>query len=101
MSISRNDMTYNHLFLDSDVLLDWLLKSEPFSSYTQTLINESIRQNFKVSTSVLIIANINFILSKRTSITNARENIKRVVTLINILPFEADIINLALASNFS
>jgi len=94
-------MTYKHLFLDSDVLLDWLLKSEPFSSYTQTLINESIRQNFKVSTSVLIIANINFILSKRISITNARENIKRVVTLINILPFEAEIINLALASNFS
>ena len=94
-------MTYKHLFLDSDVLLDWLLKSEPFSSYTQTLINESIRQNFKVSTSVLIIANINFILSKRTSVSNARENIKRVVTLINILPFEADIINLALAGNFS
>ena len=94
-------MIYKHLFLDSDVLLDWLLKSEPFSSYTQTVINESLSQNFKVSTSVLIIANINFILSKRTSVSNARENTKRVVTLINILPFEADIITLALASNFA
>jgi len=94
-------MTYRHLFLDSDVLLDWLLKSEPFSSYTQTLINESISQNFNVSTSTLVIANINFILSNRTSVSNARQNIKRLVNLVNILPFEADIINLAMASSFA
>ncbi|HAL81300.1 MAG TPA: VapC toxin family PIN domain ribonuclease [Mucilaginibacter sp.] len=94
-------MAYKHLFLDSDVLLDWLLKSEPFSSYTQTVINESLRQNFKVSTSTLVIANVNFILSNRTSVSNARQNIKKLVNLINILPFEGDIINLALNSAFT
>jgi len=94
-------MAYKHLFLDSDVLLDWLLKSEPFSSYTQTVINESLRQNFKVSTSTLVIANVNFILSNRTSVSNARQNIKKLVNLINILPFEGDIISLALNSTFT
>ena len=100
MNISRTGMAYKHLFLDSDVLLDWLLKSEPFASYTQTVINESTRQNFKVSTSTLVIANINYILSKRTTVSNARQNINRLVNLINILPFEADIIISALDSTF-
>jgi predicted nucleic acid-binding protein len=101
MNISRIGMAYKHLFLDSDVLLDWLLKSEPFSSFTQTLVNESITRHFKVSTSALIIANINYILSNRTSVSNARQNIKMLINLINILPFEGDIINLALASTFA
>ena len=93
-------MAYKHLFLDSDVLLDWLLNSEPFGSYTRILINESLKRNFEVSTSALIIANINFILSKRTTVLNARQNITRLVNMVNILPFEGDIIKLALASNF-
>jgi predicted nucleic acid-binding protein len=94
-------MTYKHLFLDSDVLLDWLLKSEPFSEYSQTLINESISQNFKVSTSALVVANINYILSRKTSNSIAKKGIKTLVNFINILPFEGDIISLALNSTFT
>jgi predicted nucleic acid-binding protein len=94
-------MTYRHLYLDSDVLLDWLLKREAFFSFTQTLINESINQDFKASTSALVIANINFILSKHTGASNARQHIRRLVNLINILPFESDIVALALDSSFS
>jgi predicted nucleic acid-binding protein len=67
-------MAYKHLFLDSDVLIDLLLKNEPFSSFTQTLINESISREFKVSTSALVITNINFVVSKYTSASNARQN---------------------------
>lgn len=93
-------MTYKHLFLDSDVLLDWLLKSEPFSSFTQTLINESIGNDFKINTSTLVIANINFVLSKHTNIVSARYHLKKLVKLITILPFESDIMDLALASTF-
>jgi predicted nucleic acid-binding protein len=94
-------MVYKRLFVDSDVLLDWLLKSEPFSSFTQTLVNESLSRDIKVSTSVLIIANIHYILSKRTNVSNARQNIRRLINLIGILPFESDIINLALDSTFA
>jgi len=94
-------MAYKHLFLDSDVLLDWLLKSEPFSSYTQRLVNESMSRDIKVSTSVLIIANIHYILAKRTSISNARQSVKLLINLINILPFESDVIKLALDTPFA
>jgi len=94
-------MAYNHLFLDSDVLLDWLLNEQPFSLFTEGVLAESRIQNFKVSTSVLIIAYINFILSKKTNSSTAKKGIRTLVNAINILPFESDIINLALNSNFA
>ncbi len=49
----------------------------------------------------MVIANINYILSNRTSVANARQNIKMLLNLINVLPFEGDIIKLALDSSFT
>ena len=94
-------MAYKHLFLDSDVLIDWLLNDMPFSLFTEGLLVETRKQKIKVSTSVLIIANINFIITKKTSSLTARKGIKTLVDLINILPFESDIVNLALATPFA
>jgi hypothetical protein len=101
MNISRIGMAYKHLFLDSDVLLDWLLNEQPFSLFTQGLLVECRNRNLKVSTSVLIIANINFILSKKTNSSTARNGIKTLVSAINILPFESEMINLALETPFA
>lgn len=93
-------MAYKHLFLDSDVLIDWLLNDRPFSLFTEGLLVESRKKNIKVSTSVLIIANINFIIAKKTNSLEAKKGIKAIVDLINILPFENDIVSLALSSEF-
>ena len=94
-------MAYKSLFLDSDVILDMLLSREPFSAYTQLLLAESINKNYKLNTSPLIIANINYILSKKMSSSAARENIKTIVNLIYVLSFDGDIIELALNSTFT
>ena len=94
-------MAYKHLFLDSDVLIDWLLNAMPFSLFTEGLLAESRKQNLKVSTSVLIIANINFVISKKTNGATARRGIKTLVDVVNILPFESDIIDLAVATPFA
>lgn len=94
-------MAYNHLFLDSDVLLDWLLQREPFSSYTQRMINEAMGRGILISTSVLIIANTHYIIAKHTSAANAKQNVRILIKLINVLPFESDIINLAIDSSFA
>jgi len=94
-------MAYKHLFLDSDVLLDWLLNEQPFSLFTEGLLTECRSLNLKVSTSVLIVANINFVLSKKTNSSTAKKGIRTLVNAINILPFESNIINLALDSTFA
>lgn len=93
-------MAYKHLFIDSDVLLDMLLNREPFFGYTQLLLLESGIRKTKLSTSALVIANINYILSKKIGALAAKESIKKLIKLIHVLSFESDIVDSALTSTF-
>ncbi|MDB5149257.1 MAG: hypothetical protein JWQ57_3277 [Mucilaginibacter sp.] len=94
-------MACKHLFVDSDVLLDLALLREPFYPYIQLLLHEGEEQNVKLSTSGLIIANMNYILSKQLGALKAREALKALRMLIGVLSFDAEIIDLALASDFT
>jgi predicted nucleic acid-binding protein len=94
-------MIYKHLFIDSDVLLDMLLTREPFWGYTQLLLLESQNQGIALSTSVLVIANVNYILAKKMGASATKNTIKALVKRINILSFESDIIDLVLTGEFN
>jgi len=94
-------MAYKHLFVDSDVLLDLALLREPFYPYIQLLLHEGEKQNVKLSTSGLIIANMNYILSKQLGAVTAREALKALRALVNVLSLDGEIIDLALTSNFT
>jgi len=94
-------MIYSHLFVDSDIILDLLFNREPFSDYTKILLAESDIRKIKLSTSTLAIANIHYIHSKQTNSAVTRDTLKTIVKIINILPFESDIVNLALNSPFT
>ena len=94
-------MIYKHLFIDGDVLLDMLLTREPFWGYTQLLLLESQNQGIALSTSVLVIANVNYILAKKMGASATKNTIKALVKRINILSFESDIIDLVLTGEFN
>jgi|ERR1700744_3558802 len=93
-------MVYRHLYIDSDVLLDMLLERQPFFEYSQLLLSQSKLNKIKLSTSALVIANINYIASKKLGNIVAREHIKQLTKLIEILPFEKDVVDKALDSYF-
>ena len=78
--------------------MDLLLNRNPFYTHTQFLMFESERESIKLYTSTLIIANINYILAKKIGASAAKESLKELVKLIEILPFEIDAINIALTS---
>ncbi len=94
-------MAYKHLFIDSDIILDLLFNREPLADYTKILLSECNVREVKLSTSALVIANINYIYSKKTDNLTSREALKHLLILINILPFESDIVNLAVYSSFT
>lgn len=94
-------MAYKHLFIDSDILIDYFLKRVPFAEYTELLLIECNEQKIKLSTSVLIIANINYILSKKLGKAQVKENIRTLTSILTILPFESEIIDMALDINFT
>jgi len=94
-------MAYKHLFVDSDVLLDLALLREPFYPYIQLLLHEGEKQNVKLSTSGLIIANMNYILSKQLGAVRARKALKALRALVNVLSLDGEIIDLALTKAIS
>lgn len=94
-------MAFKRLFADSDVLLDLLLNRDPFYLYSEILILECFRNDIALNTSALIIANIHYLLSRQISSKVSRKKIAGLIQAVKVLPLESDIIDLALASDFS
>ena len=88
-------MAYRKVFVDSDIILDLLLQREPFTSYSQVLFAGNIPE-IKLYTSSLILANVHYLIQKHTNKTIARNRIKEVIGLIDILSLEAKHVTLAL-----
>jgi predicted nucleic acid-binding protein len=93
-------MAFKRLFTDSDILLDLLLSRKPFLFHSQVLLLESFKNGIILNTSALIIANINYILSKQIGSKTSREKIADLIKTVKVLPLESDIVDMALESNF-
>lgn len=91
-------MTYKRIFIDSDVLLDLLLRRHPYYKFSELLLQESKTDKFEVFTSTLILANIHYLIAKRFNRHIAKEELKLLSGIIKILPFEPDNIEMALNS---
>jgi predicted nucleic acid-binding protein len=94
-------MAYKRLFIDSDILLDTLLKREPFHSYAQILLMECEKRNVQLNTSALVISNVHYVLSRSIGSPTSRNKIKELIKAVKVLSFENDIVDLALDSNFT
>jgi predicted nucleic acid-binding protein len=94
-------MAYKHLFIDSDILLDTLLKREPFHSYAQILLWESEKKSIQLNTSALVISNVHYLLSKSIGSTLSKKKIKELIKVVKVLSVESDIIDLALDSDIT
>lgn len=84
-------------FVDSDILLDLFLKREPFFRYSQDLLLLSQKKELLIYTSTLVVANIHYLLAKALkNKTIARQHVKLLTTLINVLPVDNGDIQAAL-----
>lgn len=72
------------IFIDSDVILDFLLDRKPFSEYITEIFQLSIDGNFKISVSPITITNIHYIIGKLENIKSANSKIKKIVKLVKI-----------------
>ncbi|WP_411821949.1 type II toxin-antitoxin system VapC family toxin [Leptospira sp. 'Mane'] len=86
------------IYLDSDVIIDYLYAREPFFQESVRLFTLIEKQTIKASISSLIIWNIYYILSRYTNIKTARELIKDFRSLVDIIPIDDKIIDLGLNS---
>lgn len=82
-------MSYKQAFVDSDIILDLLLKREPFVEYSLGLLMISKRNPIKLYTSTLILANIYYVVAKNVNKSVALSSLKYLLNYINVLSFDA------------
>ena len=88
------------VFVDSDVILDLLAKREPHYLHAAKLFTLIDQQEIIAFTSPLIFANLHYLLKKLTSNLSALKSLRKLKTLMNILPIDERVIEQALNSEF-
>ena len=89
------------IFVDSDIILDLLAQREPHFEHAAKLFTLIDQQKIEAYTSPLIFANLHYLLKKLTSNASALKSLRKLKTLINILPVDERVIEQALNSEFS
>ncbi len=89
-----------NVFIDSDIILDLLAKREPFYIFAAELFTLIDQKKIKGFTSPLIFANLHYILKKQKSNNIALQSLRKLKTLINILPIDSRVVEQALNSGF-
>ncbi len=88
------------VFVDSDIILDLLAKRDPHYIHSSKLFTLIDKKEITAFTSPLIFANLHYLLRKLTSNISALKYLRKLKTLINILPTDEKVIEQALNSEF-
>lgn len=84
------------LLIDTNIVLDLLAKREPFYKSASEIFSLSDKGKIQLSINALTFANANYILTRLTSALEAREILGRFRVLVEVLPLNSKIIDLAL-----
>lgn len=89
------------VFIDSDVILDVLLKREPYFAASQTVLGLAESNKLRGYTSTLIVANCFYIIDNQKNQTIARKSIAKLRSILHVLPFSDKEIGESLNSTFN
>lgn len=89
------------IFIDSDIILDLLAEREPHYIFAAKLFTLVDLQKITAFTSPIVFANLHYLLKKKTSNSSALKNLRKLKTLINILPVDERVIEQSLNSEFN
>lgn len=88
------------VFIDSDVVLDFLTKREPFHEDAMRIFEYASRGKLKLFVSSLSVNNINYVVSKLESAEKAKKQLIALLGLIEILPVAQSTVKKSLFSDF-
>lgn len=83
------------LFIDSDIILDLLLKRENYSEAAE-LFTEIEERKYKGHTTSIVIANVHYIMAKFGGKKNSIKNLRKLRNLLSILTTSEKIVDDAL-----
>jgi len=88
------------VFLDTDVLIDFLTRRAPFEVEAMKLMEYSNRKKLRINISSLSISNIHYLVSRLENKAKSREKIKSLLKLVDILSVDKKIVEKAAYSEF-
>lgn len=91
----------SEVFLDSDVILDYLLKREPFNVPAREIFVYAFNNEIQIYFSSLTVANIHYLLRKHYGNEGALDKITELLRFCTILPVSEKEIFSAIKSGFS
>lgn len=89
------------VFVDTDIIYDLLAKRDPFYLPAARLFTLADEGKIEIYISVLSLPNIHYLLSKQTSVAEAKQILRKFKVLVHVTPLDEKIIDLALNSDFS
>ena len=89
------------LFVDSDVILDVLEKRERFYEYSAQILSLGDEKKVKLVTTSLAFANMYYVLRKHLGIEKAKESLRKLRIIIDVISVNAKEVDLALNSELS
>ena len=89
------------LFVDSDVILDVLEKRERFYEYSAQILSLGDEKKVKLVTTSLAFANIYYLLRKHLGIEKAKESLRKLRIIVDVISVNAKEVDLALNSEHS
>ena len=88
------------IFLDTDVVMDFLTKRQPFAVEAMKLMEYSNRKELELCISSLSLSNIHYLISRIENKSKAREKIKGILKLVDILSIHKSTTEKAAYSEF-
>lgn len=89
------------VFVDTDIILDLLTDRKPFSSHSEKLFGLADKKAIKIFVSSLSFSNIYYVLRKFESSKKAYDILRKLKTIVSLLPVDEKIIELSLNSGFN
>ena len=88
-------------FIDSDIIVDLLAHREPFYDHAAELFTFAYNNKIEIFTTAVVLANVFYILRKTKGNDGTKQQLKDLRLLINVLPINANIVDMSLDSKFS
>jgi len=88
------------VLVDTDIIYDLLAHRVPYYTSAAKLFTLADKQKITICISALTIPNLNYLLTKLKSSREAKKILNKFKVLINIIPLNDKIIDLALNSDF-
>ena len=91
----------NKLFVDTDVILDLLGQRIPYFHFSAVLFTFAEMKKLELYTSPLILANTFYILRKQLGNEQAKNALRKLRILLNVIDSSEAVVDKALNSDFS